>query len=218
MRTRMLAILLVVPHVLFAEKAQHLTVDFEPFHRSKDGSVYRLLVTNASEQPILLAAVARGFGKTISWDRTDTYYSSGMDSRPGWIYPATYAEITGKDGKTLPYGGEAIRKAIRHPTGDENSFCTIQPGMNISCEDPVLNRKPDRAVFHFLERRGEKTTPIEVAWHAGQPCIPTWEAATDHPIPNAKASRTRLYEVPFAVFGIREPDLPIVQSRGRSSI
>ncbi len=187
--------------------------DLVPSNRSKAGSAYKLVVTNISKELLLLGAQPVRRGRTISWERTDTYYSSAMEGGPYSIYPAFHAVITGEDGKSFPYGAETIRNAIQNPTGKEESFCTILPGESIVCGFPFLDRKPRRAEFHFLQNREGKMVPIKVPWSPGQPPAATWLAATGCPIPETDAGRIRLYEVPFAVFDIRKPDLPAIEGR-----
>jgi hypothetical protein len=208
-----LALLILAGSSLFAEDTAPLSFDFIPTDRSDKSTTYRLLVTNTSQESLFLGSERRHYGRGVTWDRTDTYASSMTLPGTTTVFPAFYAEVVEKNGKTAQLGGNHIKQAIQNPTGAEDSFCTLAPGESVSCQYPTFRNKPDAATFHFLQRSDGKVGKIQVA--LGRENLPqqTWERATGFSAPETDASRLRLYEVPFSVFGIHKPDLPVVQTR-----
>lgn len=206
-----LGILLLASCSLFAEE-KVLTCELIPAFRSAPESGYKLWVTNVSKDKVELCAEKKSLGRLtrMSWDPTDLYYASASPSGPTSIFPSFYAEVFNKEGKAHLFGEHHIRDAIQNPTGNETSFCQLDPGKSIACEYPILPAKPHRAVFHFLARRGETMARIQATWHADQPPSAIWEGITEYPAPHGDVTRRRIYQVPMGVKRIQNPRLPVL--------
>lgn len=182
-------VLLLMTGPLFADQKKVISCELVPIQRFKDGSIYHLHVTNISGTKVTLCAVAR-------------------HALRGDTAPAFYAAVTNQDGTQAILGEDDIRKAIENPDGNEDSFCTIAPGQSVWCGYPTIHTKLKKAVFHFLLRENGNSIPIHYDWRDDQSPLLTWKHVVGYRIPDGDAARIRLYEAPYARFGIHEPKLP----------
>lgn len=211
---RLLGLLLLIGGALLAEDAAPLSFDLLPTRQSKTETLYNVLVTNISTEPITLGAERRHFPKPVAWKSTDTYSNPTTQGGLATTFPAFYAETVGKDGKETVLGAKHIKEAIQNPTGNEDSFCTLAPGESVTCEYPIFPNKPSEATFHFLQHRDGKVSAARILLRREASPLPAWNRATGYAPPETDVSHVRLYEVPLFVFGT----WPAEQTRLRNRV
>jgi hypothetical protein len=210
MRAAFVALILTAGS-LVAEEEKLLVCELIQAFRGYPESGYKLRVTNISKEKLYLCAEKTSMAGVPSrpWSRTDLYVSTSVPG-PRGIFPAYYAKTPDNHGKMHDFGANHIRTAIQNPTGDESSFCELDPGQSIACEDPVFPTKPERATFHFLGRRDGKMVPIQGEWSIDQSPSALWEGVTRHPIPKGDPGRIGTYRVPVVIKENRQDNMAIV--------